>query len=609
MASNAQSSIPLQPKRFFTPVRLVLLLVMLLMLSVSGALYWFSNDPVTQSPGPSNIVDVHTWTTAQALAAMAPTTEEAQYAREAERLADHEVDQAFALASREADEQATNQSRVSSDKAKAIAQSVEALQQLVKDDQETVRSLTPLGATAPTTPPPADITAVPTELDLAREHLGVDSEHLKELQQDLARESGDERSRIEQELATHEASMRAYDARAKTPVPMADIAEQRAGTLAERVREWKKQQERIQRLAEAERRARGDAEQLKTDQKSLKTKAEAFAAASAGAIKRGPKAEMGNLRARNAQRQLLVIYGDRNQTLQQLADIYSKWRAQVLIEHRVTRRLVMQSLMWIALIIVGVVFFDGLIRHMVDRHTTDRSRLQTLRMVFVFAVQAIGALLILFVVIGLPNETPTMVGLTTAGLTVALQDVIIAFLGWFLLMRKNGIRVGDWVEINGVGGEVVEIGLLRTAMLETGNWTDKGHPTGRRVTFINSFAIKGQYFNFSTTGQWMWDEIALSIPAGDASYQRMELIRQAVLKETEHDAQIAAQEWKTATLHNGLGLSQFKVSPAVDMKPTGSGIEMIVRYVTRATNRFETRHRLYQRVLEALKAPLPASTD
>ncbi len=146
-------------------------------------------------------------------------------------------------------------------------------------------------------------------------------------------------------------------------------------------------------------------------------------------------------------------------------------------------------------------------------------------------------------------------------------------------------------------------------MLETGNWTDKGHPTGRRVTFINSFAIKGQYFNFSTTGQWMWDEIALSIPAGDASYKRIELIRQAVLKVTEQDAQIAAQEWKDATLHNGLGLSAFKVSPAVDMKPTGSGIEMIVRYVTRAADRFGMRQRLYQCVLEALKAPLPAAVE
>ena len=80
-------------------------------------------------------------------------------------------------------------------------------------------------------------------------------------------------------------------------------------------------------------------------------------------------------------------------------------------------------------------------------------------------------------------------------------------------MGRNGIRVGDWVEINGVGGEVVEISLLRTTLLETGNWTDSGHPTGRKVTFVNSFAIEGHYFNFSTSGQWLWDELTVSVRA------------------------------------------------------------------------------------------------
>jgi small-conductance mechanosensitive channel len=100
-------------------------------------------------------------------------------------------------------------------------------------------------------------------------------------------------------------------------------------------------------------------------------------------------------------------------------------------------------------------------------------------------------------------------GLATAGLTVGLKDFIVGFIGWFVLMGKNGIRLGDWVEINGVTGEVVEIGPFHTVLLETGNWTDSGHPTGRRVTFTNSFAIEGHYFNFSTTGQWLWDELTV----------------------------------------------------------------------------------------------------
>ena len=105
-------------------------------------------------------------------------------------------------------------------------------------------------------------------------------------------------------------------------------------------------------------------------------------------------------------------------------------------------------------------------------------------------------LLALLVIFGPPTQLGTVLGLAGAGLTVALKDFIIAFLGWFVLMGKSGIRLGDWVEINGVSGEVVDLGIFHTVLLETGNWTDSGHPTGRRVTFTNSYAVEGHYFNF-----------------------------------------------------------------------------------------------------------------
>jgi small-conductance mechanosensitive channel len=169
-------------------------------------------------------------------------------------------------------------------------------------------------------------------------------------------------------------------------------------------------------------------------------------------------------------------------------------------------------------------------------------------------------------------------------------------------MGKNGARVGDWVEINGVGGEVVEVGFLRTTLLETGNWTDKGHPIGRRVTFMNSFAIKGQYFNFSTTGQWMWDEILFSIPATGDVYAVIERIYQAVARETQQEAQQAEEEWKHVTRKNEL--SRFTADPAVSLRPSPYGIEIVVRYVTRASARFEVRNRLYQCVIGLLQKPV-----
>ena len=155
---------------------------------------------------------------------------------------------------------------------------------------------------------------------------------------------------------------------------------------------------------------------------------------------------------------------------------------------------------------LGLVALAAGIDRFLLRIAPDRRRQGAMRLVVRFALQAVGVIAALFVLLGRPDQLTTVLGLAGAGLTVALKDFIVGFFGWFVLMGKNGVRVGDWVEINGVGGEVVEIGLLRTVLLEMGNWTDSGHPTGRQVTFVNSYAIEGHYFNF-TTGQWLWDAL------------------------------------------------------------------------------------------------------
>ncbi len=182
-----------------------------------------------------------------------------------------------------------------------------------------------------------------------------------------------------------------------------------------------------------------------------------------------------------------------------------------------------------------------------------------------------------------------------------LKDFIVAFFGWFILMGKNGVRVGDWVEINGVGGEVVEVGLLRTTLLETGNWAESGRPTGRRVAFMNSYAIEDHYFNFSTTGQWLWEELHVALPSDKDPYALRDAIRAAVEEITREDNEVAAREWhRLSQLHGSL--STLSAEPTVELRPSG-GLEVVVRYITRAQDRFEMRSRLNQRLLAILHAP------
>jgi hypothetical protein len=96
----------------------------------------------------------------------------------------------------------------------------------------------------------------------------------------------------------------------------------------------------------------------------------------------------------------------------------------------------------------------------------------------------------------------------------------------------------------------------------------------------------------------MWDEIELMIPSGQNPYQMMEAVQQVVEQQTRADAAVAGKEWERS-------VSNYKVkalspSPAIQLKPTPSGVEMKVRYVTSAHERFATRARMYEQIVALL---------
>jgi small-conductance mechanosensitive channel len=222
-------------------------------------------------------------------------------------------------------------------------------------------------------------------------------------------------------------------------------------------------------------------------------------------------------------------------------------------------------------------------------------------------IRAAGTLVILLIIFGPPGQMPTIIGLATAGATVVLRDFIVAFFGWFVLIGRNGVRVGDWVEIKGVGGEVIEIGLFKTVLLEMGNWSNTGHPTGRRVSFMNGYAIEGVYFNFSTAGQWLWDELLVSVPAGADPYGTAQKIREVVEHETEKDAGLAEQDW--ARITSQYGTRAFSASPTVDLRPGQNGIDVQVRYITRGPQRYEVKSRLFKDIVALLHTPAALPKD
>lgn len=546
------------------------------------------------------LVDQRPWQTAQALASLAVSVEEKRLARNAERLADHEVDQAFAMALR----MAALQPPVLKGEALALSQKVATLKETVKEDQATVDRVTATTAKLPKGP---DGTVQSDELDVAKAQLTLDSDELNDAMDDLARVSGDKRGEIQQELTAREASMKKYDEEMDSGVALTAVASAKQhGTLYARLKSWFDQRSRMDLISQAKAEADADVVALTAQHAEIEKKASAAEAGVGSApINAGTPADADAVRGRVAQMgkmhaiaQIHSILDDRLQTQQQLSGVYDQWLAQVQLQHSIITHLLFQSFAVIAFLLLCASLLSAFIRMMLDRSKMEQRSLHTLRTIAHLAVQFVTLVLVLLVIFGTPSQTPTILGLATAGLTVVFQDFILAFFGWFVLMGKNGIRLGDWVEINGVAGEVIEIGVFRTSLLETGNWSDKGHPTGRRVTFLNKYAISGQFLNFSTTGQWMWDEISLNVPAGDDTFKMIDEIHDVVLKETKNGGQEAEREWQRATKQSHLSL--FSATPTVEMRPAGSGIDILVRYVTQAGNRFEMRNRLYQSVINVL---------
>ncbi|MGA7856377.1 MAG: mechanosensitive ion channel domain-containing protein [Terracidiphilus sp.] len=597
--------------RIFGSARAVSLLALFALLILCFVFSWTTRDAMQNlsflknrnGGGGKVLVDLGPWQTAQALAPLAVTAEETAYARDAERLADHEVDQAFASALRMAALQ--TQHRTLTGEALALSQKVSQLKELIKQDQALVDSLAAKsGPAAGSAANAASSSSGGDDLQVAKAQLGLDSDELADAQLDLERASGDQGAQIQSELAAHEASMRQYDSESQGDGQVAVISAKKHGTLAGRLSAWFSQRDRYESIQQAIQQTQSDVRTLTAEHNTLEAQANSSATGAAGGSM-DRAARLTEIKERAAQREILSIYDDRIQTAQQLASVYGKWSDQVLLQHRIVLHMILQSFALIIFIILCMVFLDALVRRLMSHPSLDSRQTQTLRSIIELGIQVVGVVLILLVLFGTPQQTPTILGLATAALTIALQDFIIAFLGWFVLVGKHGIHVGDWVEINGVGGEVTEIGLFRTTLLETGTLTDKGHPTGRRTTFMNGFAIRGQYFNFSTTGQWMWDEITVSLPSADDMHATVERINGAVLKETEANARIAEKEWRRGL--SGDGLSRFSADPVVSLRPTSAGTDLKVRYVTRASERFDVRNRLYQNIVELLHEPIKAS--
>jgi len=566
------------------------------------------------------LVDRTPFKTAQQLAQMAGTPEEQELAKEVLRLSDYELDLSLAVALQDAEAHPPDLSA----EAKEIRRRLQKNQKLQQALQGQVDQLTAqvLKATGPRKSDLED------QLDMAKASLDVANNDVDDANRDLTDAGGNQRERIEKMKESHEEADKARkDPERIFPQP----AEDKLG-LVHSFQQWSALNAKRKLLQNAKSEAdmlvaslteqhnalaaQLDAEKFNSPDLAAHSKlaqqsspdsgaasADSTIAAVTGTIAKSRSTEekksvLATTKAITLDQRNLAGLDKRVDNEKELSQNYAQWLDLVADRQRlVLRRILAGTAIVLGIALIGL-FFNSWLEKILGKLRIDRRQMQTLRATARVSVQVVAILLVLLVVFGPPGNLGTFIGLATAGLTVALKDFIVGFLGWFVLMGKNGIRLGDWVEINGVTGEVVEIGLFHTVLLETGNWTDSGHPTGRRVTFTNGYAIEGHYFNFSTSGQWLWDELQVVLPTGEDPYPMIEAIQKRVLEATQESAKSAAQEWKSTAGNRDIG--SFSAEPSINLRPVLGGVELSVRYITQANQRYQLRTKLNQAAVELL---------
>src|SRR5437879_2125161 len=301
--------------------RIVIVLIMLIVLAVTLAGAFLTRGVMadlrilqarkrnwTGAYVPPGVVDQRPWQTAATLAALAQSAEERELAREAERLADHEVDQAFSQSLR----QASLKKQSLNGKALALQQRVTELQEIIKNDQARIASLS-AGAGAR----PAGAVSNGSDLEIAKAQLGLDQNELTDSIEDLARESGDQRVKLQQELAARQAAMKQYRDNASTDDGQTAVASaEQYKTFAQQLSTWRSLRDRKQLIAQAEQLARADVAALTGDQARLKTEAAGLGDKTVG--ESSPK-RIDRLRQISAEKNIKSILNDRMGPQQRLA--------------------------------------------------------------------------------------------------------------------------------------------------------------------------------------------------------------------------------------------------------------------------------------------------
>ena len=236
-------------------------------------------------------------------------------------------------------------------------------------------------------------------------------------------------------------------------------------------------------------------------------------------------------------------------------------------------------------------------RRLVSEQIEDVNRRHTLRKGIGYLLVSLLLLFGLALFAGSLGGFSTVLGLILAGVAVALQDVLRSVVGWVYLSTRSGVEVGSRIEVNGVIGDVIDVGVLKTTVIEVGNLVFGRQSTGRLVTIPNYQMLSANVMISGTLNPFVWQEVRVTVPF-DSDWKLAESILQQAGEELH--AEIASElEAGFRQLEHRFAFKYGTLTPIVYVTIGTYGVQLTLRFLTHLRRRRGAEDRVTRRVLTA----------
>ena len=296
-----------------------------------------------------------------------------------------------------------------------------------------------------------------------------------------------------------------------------------------------------------------------------------------------------------------------NIVLQLYVENLNRWNADVDQRSASHLRRVMVQLAALGVLLIAIFVAAFVWRTLTFRYVQDLRRRRQLLRLRKLAVASVVSLVLVFDFTDQLGTLATVVGLAAAGIAVALQNVILSFAGYFFVTGRYGIRVGDRIQLAGVNGDVIEIGLFKLALMELAGDGSTHQPTGRVVVFPNSivFQANGNFCRQTPGTNFAWNEFKLTL-APECDYRLAEK-RLIEVVENVYSPYGDTVQSQYRELERDLNMKLESPRPQCRIRLGQNGIEMTIRYPADTRHAVQVADEISRRVLDAI-AHEPALT-